>query len=50
MIIEVLKTPDDSEYFWSKENTGKEELTTKNEDCYNLWKENKDKFIETTKK
>lgn len=45
----MLKSPDDSEYFWSADKTDKEELTTSNEDCYKLWKENKDKFIEKAK-
>jgi len=45
-IIELFQTPDDKEFYFTPEHQGKEDLTNDNEEAYNLWKENKDKFIE----
>lgn len=45
-VIEVLQTPDDKEFYFTPENQGKEDLTNDNEEAYNIWKDNKDKFLD----
>jgi len=45
-IIELLQKPDDKEFYFTAEHQGKEDLISANEDAYNLWKENKEKFLE----
>jgi len=47
--IELLQTPDDQEYYFTKEHYGKEDETGNNEWAYEFWKDNKEKFIEKAK-
>ena len=45
-IIELLKTPDDSEFYFTKEHMGTGDFIAENEKTYKEWKENKEMFIQ----
>lgn len=44
-IIELLKTPDDKEFYFTKENQGTDDVTTDNENIFKEYKENKEQYM-----
>ena len=48
-IIELLNVPDDKEFYFTEEHLEESDITPDNDETYQLWKDNKDKFLEKAK-